>query len=26
VPFGVSAMDGHLPGGGLALGHLHEVI
>jgi protein ImuA len=26
LPFGVSAIDRHLPGGGLALGHLHEVI
>src|ERR1700760_1350355 len=25
LPFGVSAIDGHLPGGGLALGALHEV-
>jgi protein ImuA len=26
LPFGVSALDGHLPGGGLALGALHEVV
>ena len=26
LPFGVSELDEHLPGGGLALGHLHEVI
>ena len=26
LPFGVEAVDEHLPGGGLALGHLHEVI
>ena len=25
LPFGVGAVDGHLPGGGLALGALHEV-
>src|SRR6201994_3276399 len=25
LPFGVSAIDGRLPGGGLALGALHEV-
>lgn len=25
LPFGVDAIDGHLPGGGLALGALHEV-
>lgn len=25
LPFGVAAMDGHLPGGGLALGALHEI-
>jgi protein ImuA len=25
LPFGVAAIDGHLPGGGLALGALHEV-
>lgn len=26
LPFGVSAVDDQLPGGGLRLGHLHEVI
>jgi protein ImuA len=26
LPFGVASLDRHLPGGGLALGHLHEVI
>ncbi|MPR05610.1 ImuA family protein [Microvirga tunisiensis] len=26
LPFGVSSFDGHLPGGGLPLGALHEVI
>jgi protein ImuA len=26
LPFGVPELDQHLPGGGLALGHLHEVI
>ena len=26
LPFGVVELDAHLPGGGLALGHLHEVI
>jgi protein ImuA len=26
LPFGVEAIDGQLPGGGLCLGHLHEVI
>jgi protein ImuA len=26
LPFGVDGLDGHLPGGGLALGHLHEVM
>ena len=26
LPFGVACLDEHLPGGGLALGHLHEVI
>ena len=26
LPFGIEAIDGHLPGGGLGLGHLHEVI
>lgn len=26
LPFGVLDVDEHLPGGGLALGHLHEVI
>jgi hypothetical protein len=25
LPFGIEAVDGHLPGGGLCLGHLHEV-
>jgi protein ImuA len=25
LPFGVRELDGHLPNGGLALGHLHEV-
>jgi protein ImuA len=26
LPFGIPALDHHLPNGGLALGHLHEVI
>ncbi|WP_159006264.1 damage-inducible mutagenesis protein [Bradyrhizobium sp. S69] len=26
LPFGVGELDGHLPGGGLRLGHLHEVV
>ena len=26
LPFGVLAVDSRLPGGGLALGHLHEVM
>src|SRR3954469_21969123 len=26
LPFGVPALDRYLPGGGLALGHLHEII
>jgi protein ImuA len=26
LPFGIEAVDGHLPGGGLCLGHLHEII
>jgi protein ImuA len=26
LPFGIEAVDEHLPGGGLCLGHLHEVI
>jgi hypothetical protein len=26
LPFGIEAIDEHLPGGGLCLGHLHEVI
>jgi len=26
LPFGISELDDCLPGGGLALGHLHEVI
>jgi len=26
LPFGIASLDRHLPGGGLALGHLHEVI
>jgi protein ImuA len=26
LPFGVPELDGHLPGGGLQRGHLHEVI
>jgi len=26
LPFGVPALDRHLPGGGLLLGHLHEII
>ena len=26
VPFGVEAIDGHLPGGGLPLGRLHEFV
>jgi len=26
LPFGVAEVDTHLPGGGLALGHLHEII
>jgi protein ImuA len=26
LPFGIAAVDGGLPGGGLALGHLHEVM
>src|SRR3712207_8886839 len=26
LPFGVAALDRHLPGGGLALGHLHDVL
>src|SRR5215203_4911704 len=26
LPFGISELDARLPGGGLTLGHLHEVI
>jgi protein ImuA len=26
LPFGIAELDQHLPGGGLALGHLHEVM
>jgi len=26
LPFGIQAIDRHLPGGGLALGALHEVV
>src|SRR6201996_8140444 len=26
LPFGVAELDGHLPGGGLRLGHLHAVV
>ncbi len=26
VPFGIAAIDGHLPGGGLATGAMHEII
>jgi protein ImuA len=26
LPFGIEAVDEHLPGGGLCLGHLHEVM
>ena len=26
LPFGIAAIDSRLPGGGLALGHLHEVM
>src|SRR3712207_8255067 len=26
LPFGVAALDQHLPGGGLAIGHLHDVL
>jgi protein ImuA len=26
LPFGIAKVDEHLPGGGLALGHLHEII
>ena len=26
VPFGIAAIDGHLPGGGLATGAVHEII
>jgi protein ImuA len=26
LPFGISFIDAHLPGGGLQRGHLHEVI
>ncbi|RUV14529.1 damage-inducible protein, partial [Mesorhizobium sp. M7A.T.Ca.TU.009.01.3.1] len=25
LPFGISSIDSHLPGGGVALGALHEV-
>ena len=26
LPFGLAEVDAHVPGGGLQLGHLHEVI